>query len=165
MKQGKNTKLWLEMTVIAASVAAFMLLVYFVMLVSFQNGAQSTDATIKVAAYFAASIFEHPTGEQIEVVSRVIRYGAHLALFFAVGTVTSFVSMVVFRRFFRIAGIILAGVVCYVLAYYTEYFKQFIDGRHFQRTDVVLNWYGSLAGIACMVVSYFLNRLLVKLSS
>lgn len=165
MKQGKNTKLWLELTVVAASIAAFILLVYFVMLVSFQNGVQSTDVTIRVAASIAASIFEHPTGEQIEVVSRVIRYGAHLVLFFAVGTVTSFVSMVVFRRFFRIAGIIMSGAICYALAYYTEYFKQFIDGRHFQRTDVALNWYGSLAGITCMVVSYFLNRLLVKLSS
>lgn len=164
MKQGRHTKLWLELTVIAASVAALMMLVYFVMIVSFQNGVQSTDVTMRLAGYIAASIYGQPTDVQIEAVSLMIRYGAHLALFFAVGLVTTFVSMVVCRRFFRIAGIILSGMLCYILAYYTEYFKQYIEGRHFQMSDVTLNWYGSLAGIICMVGSYFLNRLLVKLS-
>ena len=95
----------------------------------------------------------------------MIRYGAHLGLFFVVGLVTTFVSMVIFRRYFRILGVIGSGIVCYILAYYTEYYKQFVEGRHFQISDANLNWYGSLAGILCMVGSYFLNRLLVKLSS
>lgn len=164
MKQKNNAKLWLELTVIATSVAAFLMLVYFVILVSFQDGEQSTQITLRIATYIANSIFENPTAEEIITVSRVLRYGAHLALFFAVGAVTSYVSMVICKGPFRIVGIILSGMVCYILAYYTEYYKQFIDGRHFQRSDVVLNWYGSLAGIICMVASYFLIRLLVKIS-
>ena len=165
MKKEKYAKLWLQLIVIAASLLALALLLYFVVIVSFQNGAQSTDVTMRVAGQIAAGVFENPTKEQIEAVSLMIRYGAHLALFFVVGSVTAFVSMVIFRKFFRIIGILLSGVACYMLAYYTEFFKQFIDGRHFQMSDVRLNWFGSLAGIICMVASYFLNRLLVKLSS
>ena len=165
MKQGTYTKLWLELIVITVSVLALVLLLYVVMLVSFQNGEQSTDVTMRVADRIAVSVFDHPTKEQIEAVSLMIRYGAHLALFFVVGSVTAFVSMVICRKYFRIIGILMSGTVCYMLAYYTEYYKQFIEGRHFQMSDVALNWYGSLAGIICMVVSYFLNRLLVKLSS
>lgn len=165
MKQRKHTNLWLEIVVIAASVFALALLVYFVMIVSFQNGAQSINVTMKLAGQIATSVFENPTQEQVEAVSLMIRYGAHLVLFFVLGVVMAFVSMVIFRRYFRIIGVLMSGVVCYVLAYYTEYYKQFIDGRHFQMSDVSLNWYGSLAGIICMVGSYFLNRLLVKLSS
>lgn len=165
MKQGKHTKLWLELTVIAVSVLSLALLLYFVVFVSFQNGAQSTSVTMNVAGQIAANIFENPTQEQIEAVSLMIRYGAHLALFFVVGLVTTFVSMVICRKYFRIIGILMSGMVCYVLAYYTEYYKQFIEGRHFQMSDVSLNWYGSLAGIICMVASYLLNRVLVKLSS
>lgn len=165
MRQGKHTNLWLEIIVIAASVLGLMLLLYFVVIVSFQNGAQSTNVTMKVAGQIAVSIFDDPTQGQIEVVGRMIRYGAHIGLFFIVGLVMAFVSMVLFRRYFRIIGVLGAGFVCYVLAYYTEYYKQYIDGRHFQMSDVALNWYGSLAGITCMVISYFLNRLLVKLSS
>lgn len=165
MKQGKHAKLWLELIVIAASVLALALLLYFVVIVSFQNGAQSTSVTMSVAGQIAANVFENPTQQQIEAVSLMIRYGAHLALFFVVGLVTAFVSMVICRKYFRIVGILMSGAACYVLAYYTEYYKQFIEGRHFQMSDVSLNWYGSLAGIICMVASYFLNRLLVKLSA
>lgn len=164
MKQRKHRNLWLEIVVIAASVFALMLLLYFVMIVSFQNGAQSINVTMKVAGQIANSVFENPTQEQIGAVSLMIRYGAHLVLFFVVGLVMAFVSMVICRNYFRILGILMSGVVCYMLAYYTEYYKQFVEGRHFQMSDVALNWYGSLAGISCMVVSYFLNRLLVKLS-
>ena len=163
MKHGKNTKLLLELIVIAASGAALALLLYVVMIVSFQNGEQSTSVTMRVAGRIAINVFDNPTQEKIEAVSLMIRYGAHLALFFVVGLVTAFVSMVICRSYFRIIGILVSGVVCYMLAYYTEYYKQFIEGRHFQMSDVALNWYGSLAGIICMVASYFLNRLLVKL--
>lgn len=165
MKQRKHGNLLLELAVIAASVFALVMLVYFVMIVSFQSGDSSTNVTMRIAGRIARTIFEDPKQEQIETVSRMLRYGAHLALFFVVGLVTAFVSMVIFRGYFRIVGVMLAGVACYMMAYYTEYFKQYIEGRHFQMTDVALNWYGCLAGIVCMVVSYFLNRVLVKLSS
>ena len=165
MKQGKQTKLWLELIVIAASVFGLMLLIYFVMIVSFQSGVQSNDITMRLAVRVAEVVFDEPTDEQIKTTCLMIRYGAHLGLFFVVGAVTAFVSMVLCRRYFRILGVLGSGLICYVRAYYTEYYKQYIDGRHFQMTDVSLNWYGSLAGIVCMVASYFLNRLLVKLSS
>lgn len=165
MKKRKHTNLWLELIVIVSSLLALVMLVYFVMIVSFQNGAHSTSVTMRMAGQIAAGVFDQPTQEQIKTVALMIRYGAHLALFFVVGLVTAFVSMVICRRYFRIVGVFVSGAVCYGMAYYTEYYKQFIEGRHFQMSDVSLNWYGSLAGIVCMVASYFLNRLLVKLSS
>ncbi|MEZ3507106.1 MAG: VanZ family protein [Lachnospiraceae bacterium] len=164
MKQNKHRNLMLELAVVVASILALMLLVYFVMIVSFQNGVRSTNVTMQLAERVAMAVFDNPEQDQIKTVSLMIRYGAHLALFFVVGLVTAFVSMVIFRGYFRIVGVLLSGAACYLMAYYTEYFKQYIDGRHFQMTDVQLNWYGGLAGISCMVASYFMNRLLVKLS-
>ncbi len=165
MKHKGHKNIGLEIVVIVASVLGLMLLLYFVMIVSFQSGATSNNVTLRLASQIARRIFDHPTQDQIDTTSLMIRYGAHLGLFFVVGLVTTFVSMVIFKRYFRILGVIGAGVVCYILAYYTEYYKQFVEGRHFQMSDAALNWYGSLAGIVCMVGSYFLNRLLVKLSS
>lgn len=157
--------MWLEVIVIIASVVGLMLLLYFVMIISFQTGASSSGITIRLATQIAQRIFDNPTKEQIETTSLMIRYGAHLGVFFVVGLVTTFVSMVIFRRYYRILGVIGSGAVCYVMAYYTEYYKQFVEGRHFQMSDATLNWYGSVAGIICMVGSYFLNKLLVKLSA
>ncbi len=165
MNRGRNKNLGLEVIVIIASVVGLMLLLYFVMLISFQTGASSSGITIRLATQIARRIFENPTKEQIETTSLMIRYGAHLGVFFVVGLVTTFVSMVIFRRYFRILGVIGSGAVCYVMAYYTEYYKQFVEGRHFQMSDATLNWYGSVAGIICMVGSYFLNKLLVRLSA
>ncbi len=164
MKRRKHRNLWLELTVIVAALLALALLVYFVMIVSFQNGISSTNVTMRVAGKIARTVFDDPSNEQIVTVGLMMRYGAHLGLFFVVGAVIAFVSMVIFRGYFRIIGIFLSGVACYMMAYYTEYFKQYIDGRHFQMTDVQLNWLGCLTGIFFMVGSYFLNRLLVKLS-
>ncbi len=155
----------MEVIVIIASVVGLMLLLYFVMIISFQTGESSSGITIRLATQIARRIFDNPTKEQIETTSLMIRYGAHLGVFFVVGLVTTFVSMVIFRRYFRILGVIGSGAVCYVMAYYTEYYKQFVEGRHFQMSDATLNWYGSVAGIICMVGSYFLNKLLVRLSA
>ena len=164
MDKNKKHHILLEIGVVAISFAALFMLIYFVIAVSFQNGEASIGVTMRLAQHLAGRIFEQPTEEQVKTTSWIIRYGAHLGLFFVVGFVTTFVSMVVFRRYYRILGVIGAGTVCYVLAYYTEYYKQFVEGRHFHPADAALNWYGSLAGIFCMVGSYFLNRLLVKLS-
>ena len=163
MKKSQN--LLLELIVIFASVLGLLLLVYLVVVLSFQDGDKSANETMNLAVMIAGRIYAEPTQTEIKAVSLMIRYGAHLGLFFIVGLVTTFVSMVIFRKYYRILGVAASGAVCYILAYYTEYYKQFVEGRHFQQTDVVLNWYGSIAGIICMIISYFMNRLLVKLSS
>lgn len=164
MKHEKKRNIALEIAVIAFSLLGLMMLLYFVMIVSFQNGDVSSVVTSRLAGQIARRIFDEPTRDQILTTELMIRYGAHLLLFFVVGLVTTFVSMVIFRRYYRILGVIGAGAVCYLLAYYTEYYKQFVEGRHFNQSDAILNWYGSVAGIVCMVGSYFLNRLLVKLT-
>lgn len=163
--KNKKRNFGLEMLVIFVSVMGLLLLLYLVMILSFQDGDSSASETMSIAVRISRIIYENPTLDEIKTIGLMLRYVAHLGLFFVVGLVTTFVSMVIFRRYYRILGVLLSGGICYILAYYTEYYKQFIDGRHFQMTDVGLNWLGSAAGIACMVLSYFMNRLLVEMSS
>lgn len=164
MDEKKKRNLWLELGIIFISIIGLMLLVYFVIMLSFQKGEQSISETMNIAAKIAPYISNDPTDSEIRTINQMLRFGAHLGLFFVVGMVTTYVSMLIFRRYYRILGVLLSGAVCYQLAFYTEYYKQFVEGRHFQEIDVVLNRYGSLFGICCMVVFYFLNRILVKLS-
>lgn len=58
MKHEKHRNLWLELIVIFASVLALALLVYFVMIVSFQNGASSINVTMRMAERVAGAIFD-----------------------------------------------------------------------------------------------------------
>ena len=154
----------MELTVIFVSVVGLMLLLYMVMILSFQEGERSAGISRNISTEIAQRIYTNPTDSEIRTISRMLRYFAHLGLFFIVGFVTTFVSMVIFKGYYRILGVFLSGGVCYLLAYYTEYYKQFIEGRHFHANDVTLNWYGCAAGIFCMVISYFANRILVKIS-
>lgn len=165
MDEKKKRNLWLELGIIFISIIGLMLLIYLVAILSFQDGEQSTSETMNISARIARYISDEPTDGEIRTINYMLRFGAHLALFFVVGMVTTFVSLVIFRRYYRILGVLASGVICYQLAYYTEYYKQFVEGRHFQEIDVALNRYGSLFGIGFMVVFYFLNRILVKLSS
>ena len=167
MSSGKNRKrnIGLELLVIFLSIIGLMLLIYLELILSFQDGDRSISETMSIARRISQSIYTDPTEDEIRTISRMLRYIAHLGLFFIVGFVTTFVSMVIFRKYYRILGVMLSGGICYLLAYYTEYYKQFIEGRHFHMTDVGLNWLGSAVGIACMVISYFMNRLLVEMSS
>ena len=86
MNQGKHKNLWLELTVIVASVLALALLVYFVMIVSFQSGVSSTNVSMRLAGRIARTVFEDPEQEQIETVSRMIRYGAQRTFFRSTNT-------------------------------------------------------------------------------
>ena len=165
MGEKKKRNLWLELGIIFISIIGLMLLVYFVIVLSFQNGEQSISETMVIATKIAPYISDEPTDGEIWTIIYMLRFGAHLGLFFVIGMVMSYVSMLIFRRYYRILGVLASGVICYQLAYYTEYYKQYVEGRHFQTIDVTLNRCGSLLGIVCMVVSYFLNRILVKLSS
>lgn len=105
MKGKKNKNIGLEIVVITASILGLMMLLYFVMIVSFQNGTVSSDVTSRLAGQIARRIFTQPTQDQIMTTGLMIRYGAHLLLFFVVGLVTTFVSMVIFRRYYRILEI------------------------------------------------------------
>ncbi|MDE6663085.1 MAG: VanZ family protein [Lachnospiraceae bacterium] len=166
MESEKRTKILLNIAVVFISVIGLMLLLYMVMVLSFENGDESISKTRSIASIIAQRVYSGtPTEGEINAVIFMLRYFAHIVLFFVVGLVTTFVSMVIFRNYFRILGVLASGGACYVLAYYTEYYKQYVEGRHFQMTDVKLNWLGSIAGIACMVISYLMNKLLMKLSS
>ena len=166
MESEKRTRILLNIAVVFISVLGLMLLLYMVMVLSFENGDESISKTRSIAEIIARRVYTGtPTEGEINAVIFMLRYFAHIVLFFVVGLVTTFVSMVICRNYFRILGVLASGGACYVLAYYTEYYKQYVEGRHFQMTDVKLNWLGSIAGIACMVISYLMNKLLVKLSS
>lgn len=150
---------------ILLSIMLVICFLYFLVIVSFQGGDGSAMLTGKLAGRLAEVVFSQtPTEEQVATVNYLIRYGAHLFLFFILGYAVCYVSLLVFRHYFRVIGILVSVGVVYLFSYYTEYYKQFIDGRHFQMTDVKLNWIGGICGIIFMLCSYFLHKLLFRIS-
>lgn len=153
-----------QLFIILISVVILFLFVAVLVKLSFQSGMTSSKITVAVSTFVGKNIFGDPTLEQIETINRIIRFAAHLSLFFFLGLILSYVSMLIFRHYYRIIGFVFVSGICYFLAYYTEYYKQFIAGRHFNKEDVYLNWIGSGLGICFMIFSYFMIKLLVKIS-
>lgn len=160
----REVNIFTQILIIVIGMGILFLFVYFLIALSFQEGEASGAITIRLSSYITRIIFDEATSNQVEMMNRVLRFGAHLGLFFLLGIILCYVSMLIFRGYFRVIGVMGTAVVCYLLAYYTEYYKQFIANRHFQIEDVKLNWIGSIIGIGFMVTSYFMNKLLVRLN-
>ena len=98
MDEKKKRNLWLELGIIFISIIGLMLLVYFVIIVSFQKGEQSISETMNIAAKIAPYISNEPTDSEIRTINQMLRFGAHLGLFFVVGMVTTYVSMLILMK-------------------------------------------------------------------
>ena len=68
--------------------AGFML---FLMKVSFQPGNVSGAETNMISTFMAERILDSPTADQIAVVNRLLRYAAHLGLFFILSFMLTYV--------------------------------------------------------------------------
>ena len=66
-------------TVVLSILAIFVL---FLMKVSFQPGTVSGAETNMISTFMAERILDAPTADQIAVVNRLLRYAAHLSLFY-----------------------------------------------------------------------------------
>ncbi len=143
--------------VLLVCTTVLLVFVYCLVKISFQNGASSSEITNSIAYKLGTIVFEGDlTDAEIAATNRLLRFSAHFVLFAALGYGLSVVGFLVFTRpFGRFASLILNIGICFALSYYTEYNKQFIEGRHFQMADVTINVFGSIVGVCFMIVSLF----------
>lgn len=147
-------------TLVALAVMTFF--AYGIVRLSLQNGSSSSEITNNISIRLATAIFDSsPSEEQLFVMNRILRFTAHLVLFASLGYGLGVVGFLVFRTTLtREFAIILDFIICGGMAYFTEYYKQFVDGRHFQMEDVRINYMGALFGICFFLISYAIHGLI-----
>lgn len=165
MKQTRNTSViskifGIIITVIALAVMGFF--AYGLVKVSLQNGDSSSAITNNIATRIASAIFDDtPTEDQLFVMNRILRFSAHIVLFALLGYGLGAVGFLFFRTgITREISIILDFGICAAFSYFTEYYKQFVAGRHFQMEDVRINFCGALFGICFFLLSCALHGLI-----
>ena len=136
-------------------VAVMVVFVYGLIKISLQTGDSSSRITTTLSYGIGSFVMgEEPTSEQMTVINRGLRFSAHFILFFLFAYMLGILLFLICRRFItRLFAIIIDWVVSFALAYFTEYFKQFVDGRHFQLEDVRVNMIGALLGLCFFLVS------------
>lgn len=117
---------------------------------SAQDGIKTADTSMKIARQAAEVIYEHPTREQIESVHVNVRKAAHIFLFLVLGMLVALLSLFL-SRFWQQPWIhvliffIGIGAIA-AIGWLDEWHKQFIEGRHYQMTEAILNIVSGLAG-------------------
>lgn len=125
---------------------------------SAQNGEQTAAVSAGIAQKIAEIIYTEPVEQQVQAVHLGIRKLAHIGLFFIWGLLLSAAALYIARRQRSTAvGIVAAVLVVY--AFFDEWHKIFVDGRHFSFSEAVLN---AVSGLAAIVLTVFLTDRIVK---
>lgn len=122
---------------------------------SSQNGEQTAKTSSGIAEKMATVIYQQPTNHQVDWVHLNIRKLAHVSLFLSLGLLTGLAGKMTFnykQGILKRVAIVIPVVIISVYGFFDEWHKQFIDGRHFELPEVMLNIFCGLIGI--MIVAF-----------
>ena len=152
MEKAKKFGVLLVILVCASCMFVF---VYTLIKLSLQEGESSSRFTQAVVQQVGEAAFDQELDEsQIQALNLFLRAMAHFVLFSILSFGLCTVAFLVFAHpAGRVFGLVLNMLICVALAYGTEYFKQFVDGRHFQIEDAWLNMYGVIIGLCSFLMT------------
>lgn len=118
---------------------------------SSQDGEETTNLSLNFTNKLAGYLLENPNQQQINVLHMLLRKIAHPIVFTVMGTMLSLALLATFgvKRFY----ILLAGIpISYFFAYFDEYHKNFIDGRHYSHQEQMLNFNAAAGAILFVMI-------------
>ncbi|MBP5275160.1 MAG: VanZ family protein [Abditibacteriota bacterium] len=113
------------------------------------SGALSHDFTHRLLCAFYRGYADMPAKEQRKIRSKAdkyIRKVAHFSVFTVFGFISGVASLSFLRRGRRVPAV--AAIVCLLYAFSDELHQVFVPGRACELTDIVIDFAGSLLGIA-----------------
>lgn len=138
----------------------------FIFSLSSQTGEESAGLSISIAKFAANLFYGEPSEAQIENVHYFIRQLARFVLFMGFGFLAAEAAYVTFTRYRIYKVFLVVSLLCSGLAFFDEWRKQFIPGRHFQLDEAFFNilsiWIGSLIAILVLHLS---RKLYIKITN
>lgn len=127
---------------------AWIFLIYYL---SSQNGPETANTSGRIAVKLAYWLYDKPTIWQINEIHMTIRKIAHVALFAVLGCLLIQIWRTIFKRVHWLWIALGAYGMLFVFAFFDEWHKQFIMGRHKDYGDALLNLLGGTIGIVIML--------------
>lgn len=133
--------------------AAFVLFAYYL---SSQDGASTYRLSYQITVKIARIIYGEPTGQQITFLNLAIRKLAHFFVYFimavfAYPAVWSIIRLIRCRNQKEIINACIFASIS-LFAFYDEWHKQYIPGRHNSTAEAFLNVAGCLVGLVVINV-------------
>ncbi|MGX8833552.1 VanZ family protein [Amedibacillus sp. YH-ame6] len=127
----------------------------FIFALSSQNGTQTSQTSSGIAKDVAEFVYSQPTESQVNSMHMNIRELAHIGFFFILGVLSFLSSIYTFgKKNYKVLAFALIIPVCY--GYFDEWHKQFIDGRHFQLEEAVLNIVSGVIGVVVAIMIFMI---------
>lgn len=138
------------------SFIAWIAIIFFL---SSQTGSDTSELSGSIANIFADLIYKNPTLDQINSVNIFIRKTAHIAIFLALGIIAFLATMLTFSPQTSLGIVISVAssvAITFLIGFVDEWKKQFIEGRHFDLTEVNLNLIGGFFGVLLALLAYWI---------
>lgn len=123
---------------------------------SAQNGAETANTSAGITDIIVKILYQDATLEEWSAVDTMIRTMAHFVLFFVLGGLAA-LSAKLLKIFWGIPYILVG-----IYSFQDEWFKQFVDGRHFHFWEALLNVGAGIAGVLCMYTIITLYKRMKK---
>ncbi|MFI3227130.1 MAG: VanZ family protein [Clostridia bacterium] len=147
----KNTK-----TLLPVLIIALIFWIGIIFLLSSQNGEQTFNLSNGVSSNIIDVFFKGMTQAESVKIHEYLRKVAHISLFGVLGMLLSLIFNIIFSEKGKWGYIIsfFISVFCFSgIAFFDEWRKQFIDGRHFDMIDVKLNLVSGFLGVIFVFIA------------
>ena len=144
---------------ICAAWTAVIIWVFVAGYLSFQGGESTTKLSYGIAGRIAELAETIGWRVPMEKLHFHLRTMAHVIVFFILGVLFSY-AMNLSAEFLKRTGwrsVIISLSVCSLLAVASEFFKIWIDGRHFDADETILNVMGTWSGTGIVYLVYWLR--------
>ena len=124
---------------------------------SSQNGEQTASTSSGIADWIAMLFYKAPTQPQVNHIHMLLRKSAHIILFFGVGAISFYTFLILCKK--RPILTMLASLILTVLvAFFDEWYKIYIPGRHCDMGEALLNAISGLIAIGFYILLHRFRR-------
>jgi VanZ family protein len=142
---------------------ATVIWIVLIFTLSSQNGAETAKTSLGVAETLANLFYINPSQQQILQMHLDIRKFAHVFLFFILGVlIIELLGHMSKLKSLSINHILIACMLTSTCGFLDEWYKQFIDGRHFQIDEALLNIIAGLTGILLVMIYHCIKSRKMK---
>ena len=128
----------------------FTFILLITLYLSFQSGPATKALEKPFVTQVTGTLANAPTQEQGLTITYYLRQAGRAILFFALGFTGSWAILLTFRRITAKLRILSTAAMLFAIAFFTEFMKLFIEGRHYSFPQCLEGFLFGMLGYLCI---------------
>lgn len=134
----------------------FTFILLITLYLSFQSGPATKALEKPFVTQVTGTLANAPTREQVLTITYYLRQAGRAILFFALGFTGSWAILLTFRRITAKLRILSTAAMLFAIAFFTEFMKLFIEGRHYSFPQCLEGFLFGMLGYLCIGMILYL---------